>query len=347
MRRLLLRVRVASLTLRLDDAARLKKVGTGPEVLGSTMPWGLNPPRGHPILSLRLDGAILAMVVREASGRRGSGGGGGSSSSSSRGKAKVGGGRGAGHRGGLGSAEAGFGAAVGAARGANRETSRSCSTTSSSSRGCYDGGQGAPSYASSSRKRGGQGMMTEGAVTLTVASVRAEGSDAGVDKSRGVMLPILAVSPKLSSVRRGSSNDYNNIRRGDADAGGGAGAGADNDNSFAADIRQASSSVADGPAGAPRGGDAVDGFPAAPSFTSQPPPPRPSSASASASRPPSSGSGLEIAVKWTLEPLHGGGSGGGGVSAAPGARRRRSGNGAGNGGTSNYRPRFFALFFCF
>lgn len=46
------------------------KVGTGPEVLSSTMPWGINPPRGHPILAARLDEVALAMVVREASGRR-------------------------------------------------------------------------------------------------------------------------------------------------------------------------------------------------------------------------------------------------------------------------------------
>lgn len=49
----------------------------GPEVLEATMPWGLKPPPGQAVFSLCMDGVGLAMVIREASGRRGHGGGGG------------------------------------------------------------------------------------------------------------------------------------------------------------------------------------------------------------------------------------------------------------------------------
>lgn len=302
------------------------------------MPWGLNPPAGHPILSLRLDGAMLAMVVREASGRRGSVGGSGGGK-----KGKVGGGRSSGHRGGD----------LGRAPGVSRETSSSTTRSSSFSRKR----SGAPSGASYYSGREGQGGMTEGAITVTVASIRAEGSDAGVDKSRGVMLPILAVFPKV--VRRGSSNGSsssssgsgsgaNNVTRGDAsvrvddDVVPAPNTNTSPDNSFAADIGKASSSVGDragGAAGGASRGDRGDGFPsAAPPFLAQPP-----ARAGSSCSPPASGSGLEIASKWTLEPLHsgsGGGGGGGGGSGFPtatGPRRCRSSN-AGSSGTSGHKP---------
>lgn len=46
-------------------------------MLTATMPWGLDPPRGQPVFSLCMEGIGVAVVIREASGRRGGGGGGG------------------------------------------------------------------------------------------------------------------------------------------------------------------------------------------------------------------------------------------------------------------------------
>ncbi|CAM9613097.1 unnamed protein product, partial [Discosporangium mesarthrocarpum] len=65
-RRLLLRMRVASLILRMPDTPRLPKTGVGPEVLTESMPWGLGTVGGPPVFALCLDGVSLALVVREA-----------------------------------------------------------------------------------------------------------------------------------------------------------------------------------------------------------------------------------------------------------------------------------------
>lgn len=151
--------------------------------------------------------------------------------------------------------------------------------------------------------------MTEGAITLAVASIRAEGSDAGVDKARGVMLPILAVSPGRPPARRSSKSSDDGHRRA---GGGGEGEARANtaDDSFAADIGEASSSVAGGGGGGPSS-----------------PQPIPRGASQQQQQQPSASpaGGLEISAKWTLEPLHGGGGGGGG-SHAPTRRRSRHGS---------------------
>lgn len=338
MRRLLLRVRVASLTLRLADSARLKKVGTGPEVLGSTMPWGLNPPRGHPILALRLDGAVLAMVVREASGRRGG----------SRKKAAEGRGKGAAagrhHRRGRASRNSSglFAGASGdglgsRARGAGAEHREPATASSSSSSARRFERKGAATRSTSFSSRGGLGSMTEGAITVTVASVRAEGSDAGVDKSRGVMLPILAVFPRRK-LHEAEDHHVGNDTGGVSSADNNPANNTTTEDSFIADIGAASSSVAGGSVIPPGEGD--DAF-VSPPFLSPPPPPPPPQPPAERSfsgRCPSSsvptspgGAGLEVSVRWTLEPLHG--RGGGGISMEPGGPRHRRSSTTSTSGT--------------
>ncbi|CAM9721043.1 unnamed protein product [Scytosiphon promiscuus] len=312
------------------------------------MPWGLNPPQGHPILGLRLDGAVLAMVVREASGRRS--GGGGSRKKATEGRGRGGAGRhrkGRPSRDGPGLFAGASGNDLGSGPGGAASTERGETTSgpqppmsSTSSGRRFGRGDATRTKSFSSRQgrpgRGGQGSMTEGAVTLTVASIRAEGSDAGVDKSRGVMLPILAVFPR----RKHRGADDRRAAESGSDVGGAplADNPANNntaDDSFIADMGAASSSVSRGPVLAP--GEGSDAFEVTPAFLPPPPPGPPAQCSV---REP--GGGLEVSARWTLEPLHGRG---GGFSAEPGPRRRRgsttsnsgslyggSGGGGGGGG---------------
>ncbi|CAN0089527.1 unnamed protein product [Ascophyllum nodosum] len=232
-RRLLVRVRVASLSVHLADAARRPKVGIGPEALEDTMPWGLGAPPGHPILSMQMDGVVLAVVVREASG--------------------------------------------------------------------------------------GQGM-TEGAITLTVATIRSEGSDAGLDKPRGIMLPIMVASPeaRVNGINGGSGSGSGS-HRGPA-------------RPSSSDIGEAAASTAaaaDEPSSSAILRDAHNHTATA----------RPSTKAGilAGKQQQETGTaeaaGLMVSTRWTLEPLHGPGIPGGGG----GRHRRRSSRGVSIGGGGGAR----------